>query len=772
MLDLHRLCRDMSKPKSPLRREAAALIGAAASCLGRPSPRTAALLAGWREDFRVIYGEASLSAHKRLDRSALLRAYGLDPGPEEAREARTQELVFAIQTYYSLLVRFSAAAMLGEDLGRLDWPGALLGDFARRRGIEGYCAGDWYGWPLYELDAGMDRVLAAAAEQAGRYAGGPARAVLAGRDDLKRLYEALIPAQLRHALGEYYTPDWLAEYTLRRGLALDGRDIRTLRVADPACGSGTFLLQAIAGKRQAGCGLEEIFRTVRGYDLNPLAVLTAKTNCLLAVLDLLDGAEGPVELPVERADTLEPPKDVRRADLVAGNPPWVNWEYLPPAYRAGSQHLWSRYGLVSAKGPALSFLKEDISVLMTCAAADRLLAEGGTLALVLRQGVFKSARNGAGFRRFRLPDGTGLRVLRVEDLSALQVFPGAAAGAALFFARKGEDTRYPVPYALWEKAGCGPVDPWSSLPRAMERAAVREQQASPAVPSDPSSPWLTAPAEELAGLERMLGSNPYRARTGVFTGGANAVYWMKVHGGEDGLVRASNIVARAKRKAAQVEALLEPDYLYPMLKGGGIRRWRTVWDSYILCPHTAETKLRPTPWARLEAECPRTAAYLASFREVLDQRKGFAGWEKAIQRQEFHAALRVGTYTFAPWKVVWKYIATQFVCAVIGTAEDPYLGRKLLLPNEKVMYVALDSEEEAYYLCGVLSSTPAARCVQGYMRPTSISAHVLEKLRIPPFDPEDSIHREIARLCRAGHRGEEAERCVREIDRLTERLYR
>ena len=76
MLDLHRLCRDMSKPKSPLRREAAALIGAAASCLGRPSPRTAALLAGWREDFRVIYGEASLSAHKRLGRAALPRAHG------------------------------------------------------------------------------------------------------------------------------------------------------------------------------------------------------------------------------------------------------------------------------------------------------------------------------------------------------------------------------------------------------------------------------------------------------------------------------------------------------------------------------------------------------------------------------------------------------------------------------------------------------------------------------------------------------------------------
>lgn len=59
MLDLHRLCRDMSDPKSPLRREAEDCIGGAAACLDRPSPRTAALLAHWRADFRVIYGEVS-----------------------------------------------------------------------------------------------------------------------------------------------------------------------------------------------------------------------------------------------------------------------------------------------------------------------------------------------------------------------------------------------------------------------------------------------------------------------------------------------------------------------------------------------------------------------------------------------------------------------------------------------------------------------------------------------------------------------------------------
>ena len=766
MPDLHQLCRDMSEPGSPLRREAEGLIGRTAACLERPSPRTAELLARWRESFRVIYGEVSFSAHKRLDPEKLLAACGLEPGPPEAREERMQTLVFAIQTCFSLLMKAAVAATLGGSLR--DWPSVIRGTAAEERGIVNCCGEDWYCWPVYELDRGMDRVLEGVTARMARYGSGAGRT---DRDDMKRLYEALIPPSLRHALGEYYTPDWLAAYTLEKGLALGGRDARRVRVADPACGSGTFLLQAIARKRQAGCGLRDILASVRGYDINPLAVLTAKTNCLLAVQDLLEAESGPVELPVYQADALRLGEETERVDLVAGNPPWVNWEYLPAACRDGSRQLWERYGLADARGPALSFLKEDVAALMTCVAADRLLETGGTLALVLRQGVFKSARNGRGFRRFRLPDGTPLRALRVEDLSGLKVFPGAAAGAALFYARKGEDTVYPVPYGLWEKVGRGPVDAWASLPQALTRAVIREQQAAPAVPEDPSSPWLTAPKEELEGLKRLLGSNPYRARTGVFTGGANAVYWLSVLSSEDGLVRAVNIRRRAKRKAVQVEAELETACLYPMLKGGGVRRWRTDYDTYLLCPHTAQTRLRPVPWEELERECPRTAAYLASFREILDQRKGFAGWEKAIQQQAFHAVLRVGAYTFAPWKVVWKYIAREFVCAVIGEVEDPYLGRKLLLPNEKVMYVATDSGEEAYYLCGVLSSTPVARCVRGYMNPTSISAHVLEKLRIPAWDGADPVHQEISRLCREGHAAADPAAYIQEIDRLAERIY-
>lgn len=767
MLDLHRLCRDMSDHKTALRRGTDALVREVYGFLREPSASAEEQTAGWREDFRVIYGEVSLSAHKRLDPEALLCAYGIRP--EGDREEQMRLLLFAVQTTFSLLLKTAMASVLEADLR--DWRGVILGDFAAERGVVNYCRPDWYCWPAAELDRGFARVMEAAAEQVTAYEVPAGGAFRAGRDDIKRLYEALIPRQLRHALGEYYTPDWLAAYTLDRALAYSRKDVRQLRIADPTCGSGTFLLQAIDRKRQAGAGLEEIMDSVWGCDINPLAVLTAKSNYLLAVWDLLEPART-IELPISCRDALALGPDVRKADLAAGNPPWINWEYLPAAYRARSRHLWEEYGLAEEKGIALSFLKTDVSDLLTYAAADRLLADGGMLAFLVRQGVFKSAQNGAGFRRFRLPDGTGLRVLRADDLSGLKIFEGAAAGAAALFLRKGEETVYPVPYALWTKApGAkrGPIDPHIPPERAMAQFVIQEQEAVPVSPQE-AAPWLTAPAGELEGLRKMLGSNPYRARTGVFTGGANAVYWLNIRSAGGGTAAVSNIQDRAKRKVRPVEAELEDTYLYPMLKGGGIRRWRTGYDSYLLCPHTARTKLRPVPWEQLREESPRTAAYLASFREVLDQRKGFAGWERAIQRQEFHAVLRVGGYTFSPWKVVWKYIASSFVCAVIGEVEDPYLGRKLLLPNEKVMYISTGCEEEAYYLCGVLSSTPAAKCVKGYMNPTSISAHVLERLRIPRYDAGNAIHREIAAQCRAGHQEGTAEPFLAAIDRLAERL--
>ena len=171
---------------------------------------------------------------------------------------------------------------------------------------------------------------------------------------------------------------------------------------------------------------------------------------------------------------------------------------------------------------------------------------------------------------------------------------------------------------------------------------------------------------------------------------------------------------------------------------------------------------------------PDGMLYLARFRDLLETRKGFAGWERAIQERYFYALLRVGPYTFSRYKVAWRYIARSFITAVIAPMQDPYLGETLPLPNEKVVYVGTDCREEAYYLCGILSSAPVRCCVTCYMNPTSISAHVLDKLHIPAFDPADSRHLSIAALCEEGHRASDP-RCQdavrQQLDRAVAALY-
>ena len=87
------------------------------------------------------------------------------------------------------------------------------------------------------------------------------------------------------------------------------------------------------------------------------------------------------------------------------------------------------------------------------------------------------------------------------------------------------------------------------------------------------------------------------------------------------------------------------------------------------------------------------------------------------------------------------------------------------------MYVSTDDENEAYYLCGVLSSTMVANCVKSYMNPTSISAHVLNKLNIPTYNHDDEKHREIAKICKEGHGKSDIKKYICKLDEIVTELY-
>ena len=120
----------------------------------------------------------------------------------------------------------------------------------------------------------------------------------------KGIYQEFVPRELRHALGEVYTPDWLAEHAFDRIGWQPDNDL-----LDPTCGTGTFLLEAIKRRLRAAeqqgqqiTGIA-LLKGIAGIDLNPLAVLATKASLVVVLAPYLSPAL-PLTLPVYLADAI------------------------------------------------------------------------------------------------------------------------------------------------------------------------------------------------------------------------------------------------------------------------------------------------------------------------------------------------------------------------------------------------------------------------------------------------------------------------------------
>jgi hypothetical protein len=140
-------------------------------------------------------------------------------------------------------------------------------------------------------------------------------------DVLKSLYQELVDPETRHDLGEFYTPDWLADRIVRHAL----KDNPRASVLDPMCGSASFLYFAIRYKRErlgdSKETLDHIRDSVVGIDIHPLAVIIAKTNYLLGLGELLRKRLKDFQIPVYMANSLKIPE--RQGQQISA------WEKVP-----------------------------------------------------------------------------------------------------------------------------------------------------------------------------------------------------------------------------------------------------------------------------------------------------------------------------------------------------------------------------------------------------------------------------------------------------------
>jgi SAM-dependent methyltransferase len=764
---------------------------------------------------------------ERLKGTALARLgrrLGLEEGPEHP-----SAFLFALHTYFAALAEFlavqAATCFAFPHLGREPVeaagcsPQALLA-YLRKNLVEGgvfrafrlkvFPDGHPFHWYLEVWDEALASALGRMLDRLAGYSlVSPETASQGPRDFLKRLYQQLVPSAIRHGLGEYYTPDWLACRLLERLEEGSASGLTDKRFLDPCCGSGTFLVllicrlreQALKSNLSPGELLQTILRNVVGLDLNPLAVISARANYLLAVADLLPCRREEVEIPVYRVDAILPPTRPNssgskraatsslpwlaegRFDYVVGNPPWVNWESLPEDYRAATRPLWEYYGLFPHGGmdAILGKGKKDLSMLLTYVALDRYLKPGGKLGFIITQSAFKTSGAGQGFRRLTLPDGTPVRVQAVEDLTELRPFEGANNRTCLMLLEKGRPNRYPVPYYYWQKVG--PAEPAEelTLEEVLGWVRVHRLEAEPVAAEDPTSAWITGSRGAVRALRKILGPSAYRAHEGLNTGGANGVYWVEVVApGPDGLVRITNVTRGAKRRVERITTVVEGELLCPLLRAAEVERWRAAPSAYVLVVQDP-VRRRGLPEEEMLRRYPRAYAYLKRFEAVLRRRAAFWRYftrkegDRVVETGPFYSLFDVGTYTFAPYKVVWPRIASEIRAAVVAPEES-----KPVIPQETVTFVSTEDLEEAHYLCALLNSSLfnlAARAHSQRGGKSFGSGHLLTHIRVPKFDRASAVHRGLAELSRRAHvlraRGDSRGLAgvEAEIDRLTEELW-
>lgn len=260
------------------------------------------------------------SASYALDRATLAGLYAehmQTPTVQLKRELWASLLRSALGTQFTddddlfiehtLLVNSAeviAHLVVGLDVTDLQPATLLGGQRFDSAGIYGVVEQDFFDWVL-EIPGGASFIRTLARRLA-RFDWSAVE-----HDVLKVLYESVIGTDTRRRLGEYYTPDWLAEQVVAHAVT----DPVHQRVLDPACGSGTFLFHAVRQHLSAATtagqplapALASLTDRVIGVDLHPVAVALARVTYLLAIGRdrLVDPGRGPITVPVYLGDSLQ-----------------------------------------------------------------------------------------------------------------------------------------------------------------------------------------------------------------------------------------------------------------------------------------------------------------------------------------------------------------------------------------------------------------------------------------------------------------------------------
>ena len=256
-------------------------------------------------------------------------------------------------------------------------------------------------------------------------------------------------------------------------------------------------------------------------------------------------------------------------------------------------------------------------------------------------------------------------------------------------------------------------------------------------------------------LKKVIGDRSAATMNRTYAGSCtwlNGVFWIESVKTDWHRTVIRNLGDVGKTKVDSIAVALENDFIFPLLRGRDVHAWHAEPSAMIVVPHRREDFSQPVGFAELKRENPLTFEFFKKFERQLKSRSGYKQLHK--ERKEFYVVGNLGKYTLAPYKVVFKELTEIFQCAVVGPSANKIADDRPIIPDHKLLFMACERADEAYFLAGILNSIPARSALysasvgvqtQSYY-PTDVS-----RIRLPEFSQGDEGHREVVRISKACH---------------------
>ncbi len=417
-------------------------------------------------------------------------------------------------------------------------------------------------------------------------------------------------------------------------------ELRTIRVVDPACGSGAFLIAAFdlldAEYRRANEQIQAITgsldffdinreilnRNLYGVDLNPESIEITKLSLWLKTAQRgkpLESLEANLRIGNSLiADSGFTPRpfdwptafpEIATAggfDVVLGNPPYVRMERLKPV----KPYLEQRYAVASDRADLYCYFYE-LGV--------RLLKPAGRLGFISSSTFFKTG-SGAPLRHY-LQAHAQIRAL--VDFGDIQVFEGVTTYPAIVVLDRADS---PEPQTPIRFLALGQIMPESLAAEFRQHAGTMPQGQLGA------DSWRLE-SDALARLrEKLTHGHPT----------LKDVYGSPLYGIKTGLERAF-VVNRVTRDRLIAEDPRSTELLKPYLEGKDLKTWhidtQDLWLIYIPKHRIAIT------------DFPAIERHLRPFKAALEKRATNQEWFELQQSQERYSA------AFSKAKIIFPDIA-------------------------------------------------------------------------------------------------------------------